>query len=394
VAIERQPTQQDASWFLELYRQEKLNLNPSYQRRSVWTRKDKQFFLDTILNNYPCPAIYIQKEITEDYETIYNVVDGKQRITTIIEFYNNKIRLGDDLGDENLNGKLWKDIYNDTIKRRFISYRFSVDILDSIDNEGWNKVFDRLNRNSKTLTNQELRHARFDGWLINRAEQEAVNPIWKDLKISSAAKARRMKDVEFISILMLVILEEKIVGFPQSALDKLYEKYEIEAEGSEEEFFEEKQFEGSNEGIEKDDQILFDEQISEYIVPQTDIESFEEKFLIIKSFLEDIIFKTDILSDNKVFGAKRTTHIYTLWTYLSLIEVPDDINSFITKYEKFFEIFETLKNTETSNWPDVSAKFAGVNHVIKYFENSVGPTTEEPQRRARLDALKNYLSDH
>jgi hypothetical protein len=58
MAIDRRVTQQDLSWFLDLYAQGKLNLNPPYQRKSVWMPKDKRFFLDTVLNNYPCPAIY------------------------------------------------------------------------------------------------------------------------------------------------------------------------------------------------------------------------------------------------------------------------------------------------------------------------------------------------
>jgi hypothetical protein len=37
-----------------------------------------------------------------------------------------------------------------------------------------------------------------------------------------------MKDVEFISILMLVILENKFVGFPQWSIDDLYAKYDFD----------------------------------------------------------------------------------------------------------------------------------------------------------------------
>lgn len=73
MTIERIPNQQDLSWFIDMRGGKKLELNPPYQRRSVWTTKDKKFFLDTIFNNYPCPAIYLQKQITDNYIQINKI---------------------------------------------------------------------------------------------------------------------------------------------------------------------------------------------------------------------------------------------------------------------------------------------------------------------------------
>ncbi len=73
--IRREQRNQDLSWFIDMYEAKKLQLDPPYQRKSVWGPKDRKFFLDTIFSNYPCPAIYLQKEITET-SVIYNVVDG------------------------------------------------------------------------------------------------------------------------------------------------------------------------------------------------------------------------------------------------------------------------------------------------------------------------------
>ena len=401
MAINRKVTQQDLSWFLDLHAQGKLNLNPPYQRKSVWTAKDKRFFLDTVINNYPCPAIYLQKETDDHYRTTYNVIDGKQRLTTIIDFYNNKIRLSDNLGDDTLNNKKWSEIEDDKIKKNFLNYSFNVESLDSLDYNGWNEVFDRLNRNAKTLSHQELRHSRFNGWLINRAEQEAENPFWKEVKISSTSKARRMKDVEFISILMLIILENQIVGFPQSALDDLYQKYEIASDKTEDEFFEEQSFNPLNEVTEKqkselkfedESQLKFDEQFASYEVPQNDIEDFEKKFSDIKGFISELNKLSDIVTINKSFGKKRTTHLYTLWTYLALVEIPADINLFKQKYEEFFSIFEQIETTDESDWQSIPVNEDKRKIVISYYMNAMGATTEEPQRKARMDGLKQFLA--
>ena len=141
MTIERIPNQQDLSWFIDMYNGKKLELNPPYQRRSVWTSKDRKFFLDTIFNNYPCPAIYLQKQIN-DIGTVFNVVDGKQRLQTVLDFYENKLRMAKDFPDPNLANKRWKDIEKNSHYRSiFLNYRFSVEQLTSdIDDDGWNSV--------------------------------------------------------------------------------------------------------------------------------------------------------------------------------------------------------------------------------------------------------------
>ena len=81
--MDRRVTTQDISWFLDLFNQNQLNLDPAYQRRSVWNPKDRRFFLDTIFRGYPSPSIFLHKEIDESGRTIYAVVDGEQRLETI-----------------------------------------------------------------------------------------------------------------------------------------------------------------------------------------------------------------------------------------------------------------------------------------------------------------------
>jgi len=53
MAFDRRPITQDISWFLDQHRMGQLDLDPPYQRRSVWSPKDRRFFLDTIFRGYP-----------------------------------------------------------------------------------------------------------------------------------------------------------------------------------------------------------------------------------------------------------------------------------------------------------------------------------------------------
>ena len=71
--MHRRLTTQDLTWLLDLNQNNQLDLDPPYQRRSVWTRNDKQFFLDTIFRNYPSPAIFLHTTIDETGKSTYHV---------------------------------------------------------------------------------------------------------------------------------------------------------------------------------------------------------------------------------------------------------------------------------------------------------------------------------
>lgn len=223
--MKRLPSPQQVTWFLDLDSTGQLNLDPPYQRKSVWTLRDRRFFLDTIFRNYPCPAIFIHKVTDEEGKTTYNVVDGKQRLQTILMFKNNEISIDRDFGETTLNGKKFKELTTDQ-KRKFWDYIIVVDFVDLPNSDLINEVFDRLNRNAKNLNEQELRHAKYSGWFMTEAEKESENLFWEKVKISTKAKAKRMKDVQFISELLIVLLDKKITGFNQDYITEFYAKYD------------------------------------------------------------------------------------------------------------------------------------------------------------------------
>src|SRR4029078_8939953 len=92
--MERVVTTYDVTWLLDLDKNGQLDLDPPYQRKSVWTPKDRRFFMDTVCRNYPSPAIFLHKTIDDmTGKTTYHVVDGKQRITTLLQFVKDKFSL-------------------------------------------------------------------------------------------------------------------------------------------------------------------------------------------------------------------------------------------------------------------------------------------------------------
>lgn len=338
--MKRQPTTQQITWFLDLNRNNQLDLSPPYQRKSVWSTKDRKFFLDTIFRNYPAPPIFIHREVNDKGYTTYHVVDGKQRIETILSFFDNKLSISSNFGDKNLDGKKFKDL-NSEYKRLFWDYTLVVDFIDVIEGNNIEEVFDRVNRNAKNLQPQELRHARFNGWFIDYAENEADSEFWWNYKISTKGRDKRMKNIQFISELLMIVLQRKVIGFDQSAIDEIYADYDD---------LDEKDF---------------------------DVVEFKETITMIK---EKIVCLDNINKVISEYIAGSNINFYSLWAFLFENNNIDN-QKLAEKINNFFLEVQNIKNGNTST--NENAKL--------YYENMVGAATELPQRRSRLEALKKEL---
>jgi hypothetical protein len=351
--MKRRPTTQDISWLLDLARNNQLDLDPPYQRRSVWTNKDKQFFLDTIFRGYPSPAIFLHKDISPEGQATYHVVDGKQRLQTILAFAHDKLRIAKTFGDVRLDGKKWADLAGEQdLKHRFWNYQLPVEMIDIVE-DVVNEVFDRLNRNSRRLTRQELRHAKYDGWFTSIAEAEAEKEAWNTLGVATAARAKRMTDTQFISELMLVLLENAVLGFDQDDLDASYAKYDEPSEAV----------------------VGFSEQ------------DFTNNFERVKTYL------LKMEEENKVVSgfAKSLAHFYTLWAIVGLnydkLKPPKESGQL---YKLFMQKVETLvaqKNLEAF----LEHQGASFQNAFTYYDYARGASTDLKPREERYKVLSKEL---
>lgn len=214
---------QTVAWFWDLFQRGLLDLDPPYQRRSVWNQPYKDLFIDTVLNGFPAPAIFIFQEISPDGGSRFSVVDGKQRLSTLFEFAKDRFPIAEDATIANMRGKYFQDLDND-VKKAFWGYQFSVEYLPSSDEKIINTVFDRINRNVAKLTPQELRHAKFDGEFIATVEDLnewmfSILPL--NFPMISQRSRKQMKDIEFTTQILL-FLEEGPRSYSQNDLDKAF----------------------------------------------------------------------------------------------------------------------------------------------------------------------------
>ena len=73
--------------FLEWEKNKQLELNPRFQRRSVWTDSARSYLMDTIIRGKPIPKVFIRQKLNAITRvSIREVVDGQQRLKTILSY--------------------------------------------------------------------------------------------------------------------------------------------------------------------------------------------------------------------------------------------------------------------------------------------------------------------
>ncbi|KPF91395.1 hypothetical protein IP81_10755 [Novosphingobium sp. AAP83] len=150
---------------------DKIDFGPSYQRRGrLWSSRDKAYLIDTIINGFDVPKLYIadfqfgQSQLNSA-KMPYAIIDGKQRLEAVFDFFENKITLNDDfIYKKETSFNLGKLSYRD-LQSRYprIADEFDNASLDfmsvfSDDEEDIHEIFIRLNK-SKPLTGAEVRNA-------------------------------------------------------------------------------------------------------------------------------------------------------------------------------------------------------------------------------------------
>src|SRR6267154_4252297 len=83
-------------------RRDKIDMEPPYQRRGrLWSDTDKAYLIDSILNGYDVPKIYMAdftwgESNLNKKKLPYAIIDGKQRFEAIFGFFDNVVTLNDD----------------------------------------------------------------------------------------------------------------------------------------------------------------------------------------------------------------------------------------------------------------------------------------------------------
>lgn len=149
-----------------------INLSPSYQRRGgIWNLERKQLLIDSIINEYDIPKLYFHHILPwypkEKFDSKYKyaVIDGRQRLSAILDFLDDKFPLAEDFKyfedlSVNVAGMHYSQMSkeNPRLKVIFDSFTLPITLIETDDLDLVEDMFSRLNEASP-LSGAEKRNA-------------------------------------------------------------------------------------------------------------------------------------------------------------------------------------------------------------------------------------------
>lgn len=216
-----------------MFKEGKLIVDDSYQRRSVWSEKDKVRLIETILLQLVIPELFFWKADTDPETGVSttHIVDGQQRIKAIYSFINNAFKLKpqyllDGVIKSKYSNKSFNDLDAET-KKAFWNYQLMIIEIDSkATRDDIITMFNRLNLTDYNLNDQEKRNS-VSGEFAALARELSDNPLWEEKRLFTGTDVKRMKDVEFCASIVLLYRKGIIDQTDQSALNQAYEELQV-----------------------------------------------------------------------------------------------------------------------------------------------------------------------
>ena len=191
-----------------------LVLAPKFQRRAVWSAKGRSYLIDTLLRDLPISKIFME------------LVDGQQRIRTILSYLKNGFPVMHAHGGDGFGGKYYDDLPKGA-KDTFLNYSISVDVLIGANDTEVLDIFARLNTYGVRLNKQELINANYFGHFKQTVYSlgHEFYRFWVENGIFSEMGIARMLEAELTGELVIAMLADiqsrKVVG-------NYYRKYDDE----------------------------------------------------------------------------------------------------------------------------------------------------------------------
>lgn len=241
------------TWTVKQIRDAKLDgtlrIDQDYQRREVWKLKHKMLLVDSLARDVPIGAVTFYADDSKGY-TVYEVIDGKQRISSLLEFENDEFAVqtvmlasaaveedefsldGDPIVAE-FHGRKFSSLETPT-RIKFGQYEIPVFVVTG-SRAAAIRAFTRMNGSNYALKPQEIRNAFFAGtYLLQTAIMlcEEVSQLTSDgtslfvaLGAITPTQFSRMHDIQLCLELLTLL-----VHGPQhrrDTLDDVCEEFRI-----------------------------------------------------------------------------------------------------------------------------------------------------------------------
>lgn len=229
--LNKSTNSQMPKWFLNLQKRGELSFENLVQRSYVWEDSRKSYLISSMILGYPVPPIYTARS-----GKVYDVLDGQQRIKTIIAFLKDEFALTAlaPIVCENEAGKpIVIDISGlkyselpDVCRDAVDSYNFSIIYYNDISQEERVELFRRIN-NGKPLSTKE-RNVAYCNDVINAIEL-GKHPIFQEI-LTDKALANRNYITIVMKIWAMLNMDIKDISFESKHFNELLQNTKMSSQ--------------------------------------------------------------------------------------------------------------------------------------------------------------------
>ena len=168
---------------------------PEYQREFVWNEDMQSQFIESVIMGLPIPMMFL----AEDDLGTFEIVDGAQRIQTLVAFVMGDLTLKKLTKLTTLNGFQFKDL-PEVQRNKLTSRALRLVILDQETTDVSRRdLFNRINKSGKQLVPSERRSGAFDGKFVTFLKTCAEDTLFRSLCPITEKMALRREPLELIT---------------------------------------------------------------------------------------------------------------------------------------------------------------------------------------------------
>lgn len=193
---------------------------PDYQREFVWTASQQSRFIESLFMRLPIPYIFTADVAEGPRAGNFEIIDGSQRIRTLVAFLGNRLTLEGLTKITAANGAKFQDLSKPRqlrFKRQTIRV---IEMTSRADEETRREMFDRLNSGGSKLVPMEIRLGTQDGAFLQQVIKPCAElPVFAQLCPLSERSKNRKEHFEFV--LRFFAYTENYNNFNKSVADFL-----------------------------------------------------------------------------------------------------------------------------------------------------------------------------
>ena len=205
----KRPTNRSYSVRQLIKKMEKKQLNfdfPIQRESGQWDKNKKGLFIHTLIYGYDVPPVYMINEESESF-TKSSVADGKQRLTTIFEYYQDEFKLPKNMitildGNSYDISEMKFSELPEELKDEFLDYLIDIKLLNGFTDEEIEEQFFRLN-NGETFTRPQKANVKLGTDLADKVSDITDSNFFK-LKTSFSNK--QIKAAEPLSCVLQTLM--------------------------------------------------------------------------------------------------------------------------------------------------------------------------------------------